>query len=113
MDDAELRALALKIAEGRVIGTWLDVFERDPAMVPMVFMPLALMTDEQYDAMRQAGAVHVYGIVGEHGTFERSINGMPMFDTCVWLLRGDAEQLWPLVEQARTLRQSFTRPSKP
>lgn len=110
MTEPELRDLALKIADGRVLGTWDERFKADPQLSIMVFAPLALIDREKLVEQWDRGYTHIYAIIGEDQTMARSINGLPMFAACRFLHRDDAERLQPLIERAVQLRQSFLEP---
>ena len=114
LTDRELRELALKVSEGRVVGTWLPQFQNQdgtPAIVEIscVFMPLALMSAQQ---LSDAGNwAHAYGVLGEDETSGRSFNGMPIFYTFHFLMQEDNEKLWPLVQEIQGRIQSFMNPN--
>ncbi len=103
MTDPDLKALALKIAEGKVYGTW----NVPPDLAPMVFMPLALLDDAGLAQIREAA--HVYAIVGEDHTFDRAVNGYPIFSSMRVLSKADAEKLGPLVKAAEAAREAFLK----
>jgi hypothetical protein len=101
MTEPELRALAWKIAEDRVIGMW-NVPQR---LWLMVFMPLAWM--KQRDLLKHKHDV-VYAIVGEDTTVPgRAINGFPMFASCRFLPRAHFDQVNVLVDEARAKKDAF------
>lgn len=74
--EADIRQLALDVISGQVFGTW-TMREYERSNLGMVFMPIMLMDDIQRKALVRDGVVHFYGHMKD--SFERSINGMPMF----------------------------------
>lgn len=103
MTAAELRALAMKIAEGKVWGSWDRRLE---TVLQMVFMPVAL------GAGLPRNTAHVYAVYGEdHHIPGRAINGQPMFTTCHWITKKDWAKLVPLIEAATAHRKAWTEGS--
>ncbi len=88
--EAEIRQLALDVLSGQVFGSW-QLHESERSNIGMVFMPIMLMGDIQRKAMQRDGIVHFYGHMRD--SFERSINGMPMFHAVHMLDRSDTERL--------------------
>jgi hypothetical protein len=103
MTDAELRALALKIVEGRVFGFW-NVPED---LWRIVFMPLSFM--KKRELMKHKGDT-VYAIHGEDKAVPgRAINGYPMFAECRFLPRAHFEQVNALVKELHDQRYAFLK----
>lgn len=88
--EAEIRQLALDVLAGQVFGTW-SLRESDMSSVGMIFMPIMLMGDIQRKALQRDKIVHFYGHMRD--SFERSINGMPMFHAVHMLNAEDTERL--------------------
>jgi len=68
--DKELR----EIAKGVTEGTILFDTQVPEDLLPMVFMPLIFMDENQIEFLR---GKHIYGELGH--TFPQGINGYPMF----------------------------------
>jgi hypothetical protein len=99
--DAELRALALKIVEGRVYGMW----NVPQDLWIMVFMPLAWMKKRELEKHK---ADTVYAIHGEDDSIPgRAINGYPMFASCRFLPREHFERMNALVKELAAQRDAF------
>lgn len=99
MTDAERRELAMSIVDGKVFGTW-NLREGEPLnIIQMIFMPLALGSGVP------EGTVHVYDYLCNAGP--RSINGYPMFFSCRFLLKEDAEAILPIVKKLDEQKQEF------
>ena len=88
--EAEIRQLALDVLAGQVFGTW-SIHESERSNIGMVFMPIMLMGDIQRKALARDGVVHFYGHMRD--SFERSINGMPMFHVVHMLDANDTNRL--------------------
>ena len=61
------------------------------------FMPIMLMGDIQRKAIQRDGIVHFYGHMRD--SFERSINGLPMFHAVHMLDAADTERLNKWIER--------------
>jgi hypothetical protein len=104
MTDAELRALALKIVEGRVFGFW-NVPEN---LWMVVFMPLGWLSKK---VLLKHKTDTVYAIHGEDKAVPgRAINGYPMFAACRFLPRAHFERVNTLVDEVRAQRKAFLEP---
>ena len=88
--EAEIRQLALDVISGQVFGTW-SIPEYERHNTGMIFMPVMLMSDIDRKGMVRDGVVHLYGHMRD--SFERSLNGMPLFHAFHTLDKKDTERL--------------------
>lgn len=88
--EADIRQLALDVLSGQVFGTW-DIADHEKQHMGMVFMPIMLMDDITRKGMVRDGVVHFYGHMRD--SFERGINGMPMFHVVNMLDKIDTERM--------------------
>lgn len=100
MTEPELRALAWKAVEGRVVGAW---------MVPqdlwsVVFMPIMWMAKKDLLAHKNDT---FYAIVGEDRDLGRAVNGFPIFTSCRFISRADLARVDVLVEELRAQKAAF------
>ena len=100
MDSKEIRQLAKDVCEGKVFGTW-NISEGETNNIPLVFIPIALMEKGSIPE----GAVHVYEYFDKAGP--RSINGMPIFFSCHFLFKEDAELLLKLIRAYQKKQAEF------
>lgn len=98
----ELKQLALDICEGRVFGSWQIDREGD---LPMVFMSLMFMSEDQMRDALTREVVDVYEYLDKAGP--RSMNGMPCFFSHQELTKQERELLKPLVEKMLKMREEF------
>ena len=96
----ELHALAMKIAEGRVYGSW-NVPED---LLYSVFMPLVFASEEQLKDV-----AHVYAIHGEDKTANMAVNGYPIFAAMRLLTASQWKELVPLIKDAQETRSAFIK----
>lgn len=94
--EAEIRRLALDVLSGQVFGTW-SLKKHEMNSIGMIFMPIMLMGDIQRKAIQRDGIVHFYGHMRD--SFERSINGLPMFHAVHMLDAADTERLNKWIER--------------
>lgn len=99
--DADLRRIALAMAEGRAYTT-SDVPQ---ALWMAVFVPLLWMKKKDL-----RGFYMVVGIVGEHKTTGQAINGFPLFFSCQLLKRREAERVIAYAKDFSAQRQQLLIP---
>jgi len=101
VNDPELRILALDILEGRVYGTWL--LRAEPQMIGMVFLPLALMSPEEFERVKHYA--HIYEYVSQAG--EMAVNGKPTFFSFRGISHEDWAKLEPLLDELVQARKAW------
>jgi len=101
MTDPELRALALDIIEGRVYGTWL--LRGEPQYTAMVFLPIALMSAEEFDRVRHYA--HIYEYVSQAG--EMAVNGKPTFFSFRGISHADWAKIEPMLVELAEARKAW------
>lgn len=111
MTDEELRVLALNMIEGRVFTDWHIPSNQVVHMLPVIFLPLALMSREQHTDYIQDPPGMVYEDLSKAGS--RSINGMPSFLSCRMVSRADVPRLRELGLQLQKQRDQFLGKSVP
>ncbi len=99
-DEPELRSLALKIAEGKVYGTWSIPSD----LIHTIFIPLFFMKPGQLK-----GVAHAYAVVGEDKTASIGVNGYPIFFSCRTLSKQKWKRLIPLIKDAKEAREKFLK----
>lgn len=97
--EEELKQFALDFATGDIY-TSLQV---EPEHLPLVFMPLALLSKEEADKIDALPRDLQPGIFFEYVSKAgpRSINGHPIFWSVQWVCIGQAEHFMELFEKAR------------
>jgi hypothetical protein len=90
MPEEKVREIALGIFKGTIF-TSLQLPEDQPDLLPMVFMPLALMDKDTFAAFMAKKPCLIYGNMKD--TFPRSINGYPMFSTFGHANREDTDRI--------------------
>jgi hypothetical protein len=103
--DAELRALALKYVDGRVV-TSQDVPQD---LWNIVFLPLAFTANPK-KTLR--GVRMVYAIQGEDASTGQGINGWPIFMACRMMKVRDLRKFVDYVAEAKKVKDSFIRGAK-
>jgi hypothetical protein len=97
--DSELHELAFDIVAGKV---FTDRNVSSPEMLPMCFMALYVMTNEELRGVSGAGMIYEYtDKAGPMG-----VNGQPCFSSFQMLSKDEVEKLLPMVEAARNFRES-------
>ncbi len=91
-DDEKLRKLAADAIEGKV----LFASQVPPELIPMVFMPLTMMSPEQIDQFKKEDVVELYEEYSTLAPSSRSINGFPMFFSFKSLTKDDYEAYLPI-----------------
>lgn len=91
LTDAELRELALQIRAGSVF-TDRSIREAElEQMMPMIFMPLGLMSKEELARLIEDEPYMLYEHISAAGP--RSMNGYPMFFSFRYLRKSEVERL--------------------
>jgi hypothetical protein len=95
----ELKKLAADLAAGDIY-TSLQVEDR---ILPLVFMPLAMLSREDVETLDALPREQQPGIFFEYldKAGPRSINGHPIFWSVQWIEIGQAEEFMQLFEKAR------------
>lgn len=91
MTDDEIRDLAARLYRGEIF-TSAQIASHDIGMISLIFMPLAMMTKEQLDKMREEKPHLLWAPMST--ACPRSVNGYPMLTEVHWLSREDAERLF-------------------
>lgn len=104
--DQELRNLALYIHEGKVFGTWAfrnqSEFEN---LVNSVFMPFAMMPQEERKQITDAKVIHFYEFYDKAGP--RAVNGYPMFTSMHFIIEEEWNKVRKYVEELEKHRKEF------
>lgn len=104
----DLRQLAMDMANGLVF-TSDQVRESSQDMLGLIFVPLIFMPDEHREALVKAEIVMIYEYISKAGP--RSINGYPIFMSCLMLDKRDAARVWELVREFDVKAKAFLDPS--
>lgn len=88
--EKELRQLALDVISGQVFGSW-SLRESELQHLGMVFMPMMFLDDISRKMLERNKIVHFYGHMKD--TFDRSLNGLPLFYSVRVLDQADTERL--------------------
>ena len=95
----ELKQFAKDLHAGRIFWS-LSLKEQDFSLLGSIFMPLLLVDEETRDDMQakfETGEYHVvYAKMSDAGP--RAINGYPMFMSCAFLSKDEAEQVIEYVQ---------------
>lgn len=75
--DKKIRQMAVEYFGGNLFGSWAFDEADYKSMMPMVFMPLSLMSEVQIKTLVRDEVDHVYGYMKDSAP--RSINGYPIF----------------------------------
>lgn len=102
LPEADLRKLAVHIAERRVFGTW-NIAEHDVDLLSVIFIPLGL------GARIPSNTGHLYEYYDKAA--DRGINGYPSFFSCKLISEDDARALFPLVNEYRDRQEAFLSPT--
>jgi len=100
--DADLRALALKWVEGRVVTS--QTVPHD--LWRLVFIPLAFMTNPKRELR---GVRMIYAILGEDKTTGQQVNGYPIFFSCRTMRAAELKRFVTLTDEARAAREAFLK----
>lgn len=103
--DAEIRQLVMDVAGGIVFCDWMIPAEQASHMMPYVFMPLALMEDEDIKKLEEDECSMIYEYMEKAGP--RSINGMPGFFSMQFLNRADHDCFGDEMEKYLELQREF------
>ena len=96
----QISTLALGLFIGEVFMNG-QINEGDEHLMPMIFMPLALMSKEQAEAFNQHPPAMVCGRMQD--ALPRSINGYPMFTSMTMVYAQDAKlirECWKKLQAA-------------
>ena len=88
----ELKQLALDIYAGRV---YIDRYVQHPRDIPLVFMPLMFLDNEQLASLQQSQPGLIYEYLSEASP--RTVNGMPGFFSMKTLNQADTEKLFDIL----------------
>lgn len=102
--------LAVDISDGKVFGTWDERIDRQPDILPLVFMPLL---DPQLALKCKLGhkhklIAHLYEYYDKAGP--RAINGCPIFWSVRILRQDDWEAIVPRIQEIEKVKKRMTEP---
>lgn len=100
--DAELRQLAVDVADGKVFHDRMVAENDDPFMS---FMVLKLMDDDQLTEWLDQAPALVYEYLAKAGP--RAINGYPTFFSFQWLNEMELEIFAPMVTELLEAKKAF------
>lgn len=104
--DDEIKELVLDVFNGNVFADFMIPNEAGPSGVAMVFMPLALMEEEDgKKLMEEDEASMIYEYMDKAGP--RSVNGMPGFFSFKFLNRADHDYFADQMEKYIKLQNEF------
>ena len=104
-DDKELKQIAMDLADGKIFTDRHFSLQEAETLAQMVFMPLALM-DEQQVPLFMAEQPHlIYEYYDKAGP--RAINGYPMFFSMQWLRKDEAATMFGYYEKLLEIRKAF------
>jgi hypothetical protein len=105
--DEQIREIALGIFKGNLF-TNLHIREHDlKMMMPMIFVGLLFMDEEQHKAFVAEKPYLFYGDLKD--TFSRSVNGYPMFTQWGYTNREDGEKIMAKLKEIRAAVESVRR----
>lgn len=100
--DEELRQIAVDIYDGKIF-TSQHLSESEQNLMPMVFMPLALMDRETFKSLSEVGMVYEY--LDKAGP--RSVNGCPSFFSMHTLTSDETVKVNDFFESYGSMKQQF------
>ncbi len=100
--DEDLRQIAVDIHDGKIFTT-NHLPREDVNLVPLVFMPLAFMGQDQLEQMQDVSLIYEY--IDKAGP--RSVNGYPAFMSMQALRHEEAERMWKFYESYKTMKDQF------
>ena len=107
ISDNELKLLALGIADGSVFCGWgIDPNHDAGALLPIIFLPLSLMSRQAMEEIRDNAGMLFAPI---EKAMSRSVNGYPIFEEMHVLHKDDVPGLRKYVLKLKGFRDTFLR----
>ena len=104
-DDKELKKIAMDLADGKIFTDRHFSQREAETLAQMVFMPLALM-DEQQVPLFMAEQPHlIYEYYDKAGP--RAINGYPMFFSMQWLRKDESIIMFEYYDKLLEMKKEF------